>query len=123
MTTLSPLAAEYKALKSAVAAHRAKIDAAYEVAEEAKEWAGLPVRGGIYQIDFKKDSWRYPGLHVALQNLEALRDDDGFYWAESRLVDLERVLGLGFSNQTLMPFETFIPDAHPSVAAFIRRGV
>lgn len=122
MTTLSPLAREYQALKTAIAAHRAKLDAAWEVAEDAKEFAGLPKQGGMYVFDFKKDSWRYPSMHLALQQYEALKDDDGFYWAESRLRDLEMILGMGGNRQTLIPFDITIPPVHPSVAAFVKGG-
>jgi len=119
LSSLSPLACEYRTLKTAIEAHRAKIDAAWEVAEEAKEFAGLPKQHGLYQFDFKKDSWRYPSMHLALQQLEVLKDDDGFYWAESRLRDLELLLGLGGNRQTLIPFDTLVPDAHPSVKGFL----
>ena len=68
----------------------------------------------------RRPSFRWQ--HLALQQVGVRRDDDGFYWAESRLRDLELLLGLGGNRQTLIPFDTLVPDAHPSVKGFLARG-
>jgi hypothetical protein len=119
MTTTSFLTAEYQTIRTAVGTHRKQIERACDVLDAAIAAANIPVVNGFYAVDLQKEGWRYPSIDQAQRELEALRDDNGFYWAESRLTDLERLLGLGWATQTLIPFEGTIPDAHPVVKDFL----
>ncbi len=118
-TIIDALQSEYDILLSRVIEHREHIDIAYEVFNDALENACIPTQGGKYTIDVKKEAWRYPAVHEALQQVEALTEDDGLYWAESRIRDLERILGLGYSTQMLLPFSGLVPDPHPAVKVFL----
>lgn len=118
LSPLAPFATEYNTLKSLVEAYRDRVQAASDKVTDAMGWAGIPTRFGVYQIE-PKDYWRYPSVDAAVRVRDALRDDDGFFWAESRLRDLESLLGLGYKSQTLLPFEQTIPEAHPSVKTFL----
>lgn len=125
--TNKTLQAEHSFLRAAVDAHRAKIEAASEVLDEAIKFAGIPVDGGRYAIDLKKEGWRSPSVQVAMEQVERLVDDSGYYWTCSRLADVERLLGVGGNNQVPMRFGTYVPlfggnvpAAHPSVDTFLR---
>jgi len=119
-TSSKKLSAELTVLRTRVAAHRMLIDRAVDALDSAIETACIPVKNGFYVIDLKREGWRYPSIDQAQRELEALKDDDGFYWAESRLTDLERLLGLGWSNQLPLLFDNLVPDAHPVVREFLR---
>lgn len=116
----SKLSAEYQVLKSAMDRHRARIQVAYEAYEDAKESAMLPTQYGRYTVDLDRDAWRYPAVAEAKRQYESLQGDDGYYWACSRLSDLENLLGLGFSRQVPMGFVLMTMPAHPVVEGFLR---
>ena len=128
MSTTNSLVSEMLILRASVEAHRAKIIAAQEARDEAVEAANIPVVYGRYDLDFKNDAWRYPAVAEAMRVAEALADDSGYFWACSRLSDLERLLGAGWSSQLLLRTEDNsyvptlrggIPEAHESVATFL----
>lgn len=127
-STTEALVAEMGTLRAAVEAHKVKILAAAEIADEATEAAGIPTQYGLYTVDLSKEGWRYPSVQVAREAYEALCDDSGYFWACSRLADLERLLGLCWHGQ--LPLRTpsmyvpalcgHIPDADASVDPFIQ---
>lgn len=122
MTTSQSLQAELQTLRCVVASHRMLIDRASEALDGALENACIPTKFGRYTLDLQKDGWRFPAIAQARRELLALRDDSGFYWAESRIHDLESLLGLGFSRQLPFAFATMAMPAHPEVAQFIQRA-
>lgn len=120
------LLAEMTVLQAAVAAHRVKLVEAQDARDIAIEAAGIPTKYGRYDLDFDKDAWRYPSVEAAIQVVKQLADDDGYFWACSRLHDLENVLGytgaqlpLRTSDMYVPLFSGNIPEAHPSVADFL----
>jgi hypothetical protein len=89
LTVITTLAAELARINAALAWHRALVAAAHEARDAAFESAGVPVVG--YQYDVR-ELWRYPSADAADRALNALRDCDGAYWAESRAMDIERAI-------------------------------
>lgn len=116
------LAQELQVLRCHLAAHRMLIDRAVDALDSAIEAARIPVRYGRYEIDLQEEGWRYPSIAQAQRELQALQDDSGFYWAESRVTDLERLLGLAWQPQLPLPFPGMVPPAHPEVESFLRRA-
>ena len=116
------LTRELQTLRCVVAAHRMLIDRAVDALDSAIESACIPVKNGFYVIDLKREGWRYPSIQAAQANLEALREDSGFYWTESRISDLERLLGLGFTRQLPFAFATMVVPANPAVEKFVREA-
>lgn len=128
MNTTATLVSELATLRVTVAAHRARVIDACEARTEAMEAAGVPVVYGRYDLD-TKDEWRYPSVAEATRAYEALREDEGYFWACARVRDLEHLLGEGFNPQlpirltesNFVPlFGGDIPDAHPAVEQFMR---
>jgi hypothetical protein len=127
MSTTKSLVAELKALRMAVAAHKTLIDNACEARDLAIEAAGIQVVYGRYDIDFSKDGWRYPSIAEAVRVVEALKDDSGYFWACSRMTDIERLVGDSFNPQlplrtddNYIPlFSGHIPAAHEAVSSFL----
>ena len=126
--TTQQLVSEMNTLRAAVRAHKEQIDNACEARDLAIEAAGIPVVHGRYALDFKNDAWRFPSVAAALDILEALSEDSGYFWACSRLSDLERLFGLGiYSGQlplragTIVPLVCGgeVPEAHPCVRDFL----
>ncbi len=127
MSTTNSLVSELSTLRAAVAAHKTFIDNACEVRDMAIEAACIPVKFGRYDLDFSKDGWRYPAVAEATRVLEALKDDDGYFWACSRMRDLENLLGCSVPQLPLRTednyiplFRGHIPAAHPSVSNFLK---
>jgi hypothetical protein len=125
-TTTRALVSEMATLRAAVAAHRALIVAAQVVRDEAIEFCNIPTQYGRYTVDLKKEGWRYPSIAAATEIVEKLADDNGYYWACSRLMDLERLLGVSVSQLPLRTETNYvpllrghIPAADPSVALFL----
>ena len=117
--TSQQLVQEHLILRTHLAAHRMLIDRAVDALDSAIEGANIPVRYGRYEIDLQAEGWRYPSIAQAQRELRALRDDSGFYWAESRLTDLERLLGLDWQPQLPLPFPGMVPPPHPMVRQFL----
>ncbi len=86
--TAKKMALELAALKAAITAHHMKIDKAYE-AQAAAEVAFCEV--------FGFEPWEAPefapGWTAAKAVVEALKDESGYFWAWSRVQDLEMMLG------------------------------
>ena len=122
MTRSEKLQAELQTLRCVVAAHRMLIDRAVDALDSAIESACIPSAFGRYTVNLQTEGWRYPSIQAAQANLEALREDSGFYWTESRISDLERLLGLGFTRQLPFAFATMAVEAHPAVAEFVREA-
>jgi len=126
MSTTNLLVSELATLRVAVAAHKSLIDDACEARDLAIEAACIPVKYGRYDLDFTKDGWRYPAVAEATRVLETLKDDSGYFWACSRMMDLEGLLGLSVPQLPLRTednyiplFRGHIPAAHPCVAQFL----
>lgn len=124
MSTTANLVSELATLRAAVAAHRALVVAACEVRDEAIEAVGITVTNGRYDLD-PKDEWRYLSVEAATTAYNTLRDDTGYYWACSRMSDLERLLGesvpqlpIRIGNDVPL-FGGDVPEAHESVASFL----
>jgi hypothetical protein len=130
MALTSDLVSELNTLRAATAAHKTLLDNACEARDMAIEAANIPVVYGRYDLDFAKDGWRYPAVAEALRVIENLSDDDGYFWACSRMCDLELLLGDGFNPQLPLRTESNyvpllrgdMPEAHPSVSMFIARA-
>lgn len=121
------LLAEMVTLRTAVNVHKAKVVDAQEVLSGAMAAAAIPALRGLYTLDVEKDGWRYPSVEAARQIAETLRDDNGYYWACSRLMDLERILGVSVAQLPLRTADGFVPlfrgsvpEAHETVASFLR---
>ena len=115
-----------KILKAAVKSHEVRILKAQEDRDSAIEAAHIPTKHGLYTVDLAKDGWRYPAVDAASKMVRDLSDDNGYYWACSRLMDLERILGVSVTQLPLRTEDNFvlilcghIPEAHPSVSQFL----
>jgi|HubBroStandDraft_3_1064219.scaffolds.fasta_scaffold611764_2 hypothetical protein len=127
MTSTTALVAEMKVLRVAVKAHSARLTEAQWQRTLAMEAAGVPLKwgGSMYDLD-AKDEWRYPSVEAASRQVAALEDDAGYFWACSRLRDLEGLLGEAVPQLPLRTEELYvplfrghIPPANPAVAAFM----
>lgn len=126
MSTTHSLVSEMNTLKAAVAAHRERLTEAQWQRTLAMEAAGVPTKYGRYDID-STNEWRYPSVAEASRQVEALSEDSGYFWACSRLRDIEVMIGQVAGDQ--LPLRTQdeyvpllrgdMPAAHPSVARFL----
>ncbi len=126
MSTTNSLVSEMSTLRAAVRAHKTRLDNACEVRDLAIEAAGIPVVYGRYDINLDKDAWRYPSVAEAVRVVEALKDDNGYFWACSRLSDLENLLGVSVAQLPLRTDDNYVPlfrgnvpEAHGSVSVFV----
>lgn len=128
MKTTNSLVVEMVTLRQAVKAHRDLLTEAQWQRTLAMEAAGVPTLYGRYDLD-SKDEWRYPSVAEASRQVETLSEDSGYFWACSRLTDLERLLGDGMNSQLPLRLEESnyvplfggdIPEAHPVVSQFLR---
>lgn len=116
MSTTNSLVSEMNTLRAAVAAHRERVIAAQEARDMAIEAAGIPVKYGRYDLDFDRDAWRYPSVAEAIRAATKLEDDNGYFWACSRLRDLETLLGQVPGDQLpLRTAQNFVPLLHGSI--------
>lgn len=125
MSTTNSLQAELATLKAAVKAHHDLLVEAQWQRTLAMEAAGVPVQYGRYVLD-SSDEWRYPSVAEATRQVAALEDHDGYFWACSRVRDLEGLLGEGAPQLPLRTDDNYVPlyrghvpAAHPSVAGFL----
>ncbi len=100
--SLRDVVAEAARVRAFVEAHKAKVDAAGEAFDDARE-ACLPVVNFSYTVT-EKDFWRYPSVEAAHIVYRTLCDDDTYYWACSRLQTLELRLGEYSNKQTNFGF-------------------
>ena len=126
MSSTKQMVSEMNTLRAAVKAHHDKIVAAQVARDEAIEAANIPTKHGFYTVDLTKEGWRYPAIQAATELAEKLSDDSGYFWACSRLLDLEGLLGLSAPQLPLRTEDNYIPlyrghipAADPSVAAFL----
>lgn len=120
---LATLAYEMTVLTSAIAVHREKISAA----EERADAIALAIEENLgfspWEMPGHFDAWE-----AAKAEARALRDEDGFFWAESRVRDLAHFLG---SKGETIPFSTGnvvwilgeMPEVHASVPAWAMRQI
>lgn len=132
-TETEKLVAEMLTLRTVIAAHEEKVSAAAAAWDEACEFAAIPTKYGRYTVDLKTESWRYPSVEAASKVYDALREDRGYFWACSRLRDLEAMLGAGWSPQLPLRYEAdpmgnyvpfyggHMPAAHECVKEFVAR--
>jgi len=114
MHNVAALSLELSTLRAALAVHQALIDAAYIERENAFEFC-LPLIGFRYDVSRLE---LYPAAFEAERRFQVLSNDDGYYWTQSRIMDIERVIGLGFTNQVNLFAD--IPAAHECVAPWVR---
>jgi len=120
------MVSEMNVLRAAVKMHHDKLVAAQVARDEAIEAACVPTKYGFYTVDLSKEGWRYPAIQMATDLCTKLEDDNGYFWACSRLSDLERLLGVSAPQLLLRTEDNYIPlyrghipAADPSVAAFL----
>jgi hypothetical protein len=116
-TTTQALVSEMNTLRAAVKAHHDKIVAAQVARDEAIEAACVPTKYGFYTVDLAKDGWRYPAVQAATDLATKLEDDNGYFWACSRLRDLENLLGLGAAQLPLRTVDLYVPLFHGHIPA------
>lgn len=120
MHNVAALAQELKTLRAAIAVHQAQIDEAWEARDAAFEFCNYPKeRDCSFKYDMSQLQ-KYPAVAAAERLYEELRNDSAFYWAESRVRDIELVLGLGFTPQTPLFAHYYLVPVHASVAAWVR---
>jgi hypothetical protein len=127
-TETEKLVSELMTLKMVCERHEEKVREACEAWNEACEFAAIPTKYGLYTIDISKESWRYPSVEAASKVYNELREDNGYFWASSRLRDLEMLLGAGWNAQLPLRMGLYvpilqghIPEAHESVSEFVSR--
>ena len=126
MTTNAILAAELVTLTYVCKAHKAKIDEASWQRTLAMESSGVPIKGGCYDLP-KSEEWRYPSVQEASRQVEILLEDSGYFWACSRVQDIERLIGarsgdqlpLRMADDYVPLYGGHVPHTHPSVTGFL----
>jgi hypothetical protein len=129
MSTTDSLRRELATLKAACKVHRDLIVEAQWQRTLAMEFAGVPVKFGCYVLA-KKDEWKYPSVQEASRQVEILGENDGYYWACSRITDIELLLGSGKGDQ--LPLRTAsenvplfggsMPPTHPPLRHWLPHG-
>ena len=117
MNSTKQMAVEMNTLRAAVKAHHDKIVAAQVARDEAIEAANIPTKHGFYTVDLSKEGWRYPAIQMATDLCTKLEDDNGYFWACSRLSDLERLLGVSAPQLLLRTEDNYIPLFHGHIPA------
>ena len=124
MITTAMLAHEAGFLAEVVKLHEKKIEAAYEAAEAAEEaFAGV----------FGCFPWEAPeyatGWTAAMKKVEALKEEPGYYWTESRIHDLSLLIGASGETLSLRTgmygwkFCGPMPPPHATVSPWIAKTV
>lgn len=127
MSTTAALLAELVTLRAAVKAHSDRIQEASWQRTLAMEFAGVPTKWGGAMYDLPKgEEWRYPSVAEASRLVEALEEAPGYFWACSRVRDLEGLVGesvpqlpLRTEDNYIPLFRGHIPEAHPTVRDFL----
>jgi hypothetical protein len=87
------LETERAELQAEYVAWKARLDDASDALSACYQNAGFRVSFGCYVVPVKSELWRFLAVAEATRALETIRDEDRAYWAQSRLRDLDRVLG------------------------------
>ncbi len=122
------LVAELAVLRAAVKAPHDLIVEAQDRRTQAMEDAGVPKKWGGAMYDLPaSEEWRYPSVQAATAAVEALEEAPGYFWACSRMRDIEILLGQVAGDQLPLRTENgyvpllrgHMPEPHPSVRTFL----